>query len=603
MAMFENFPYTDMHNLNLDWIIKIAKDFLDQYTHIQQLIADGETSLTNLTESGLTQLQDKADTLEGLLQAWYDTHSSDIADQLADALADMASTLSAYTNEFYRLADAKAAETIASIPDDYTALSNQVTALENCFTTTGTINNVFTNIRISGRLTQDLNFNNARNEYNGSTGFMIRGTDQNVDLYDSGEIPNNKTGHVDAQFGTTTVSFDYDLTQITQGTRLLAQTGFIIKKDCYNQSILPFTVKALEKVYSGDLLPNDSTLYTTGKYYGHGDLNIGTTSSATVLTFPIPVLKDVEYYYANIYAYFSNIKYNNNTIAAISNSTEPYNYGTFTPTNDGYLYVTLPTNSTAILSQAVIRPVNDDTIFINPSDDVIGLMLAGAGRHIHFNAGTYNIIQLYKNRYGSTFFDTYAGYSGRGIEFAGLPVKRNTHITASTGARFQCYYAGENTSVPTNFAAFALEGGVTLENLFIVGNNIRNCIHDDFDNSFEGITIIRNCTLVNDNIVLAGGLAIHDTVYIENCICHNQNVAAVYDFSYHNNGDADAQSKIIIRDNYCINTIRVAYYGSSTKKTDVIITNNSVNAAIIHGAESGATVDNLTWYDWNNEIR
>ena len=62
--MFENFPYTDMHQLNLDWIIKIAKDFLDQYTHIQQLIEDGETSLQNLTDSGLQQLQDKADNLE-----------------------------------------------------------------------------------------------------------------------------------------------------------------------------------------------------------------------------------------------------------------------------------------------------------------------------------------------------------------------------------------------------------------------------------------------------------------------------------------------------------------------------------------------------------
>ena len=38
MAMFENFPYTDMHNLNLDWIIKIAKDFLDQYPNIQNII-------------------------------------------------------------------------------------------------------------------------------------------------------------------------------------------------------------------------------------------------------------------------------------------------------------------------------------------------------------------------------------------------------------------------------------------------------------------------------------------------------------------------------------------------------------------------------------
>lgn len=161
--MFDNFPYTDMHQLNLDWIIKIAKDFLDQYTHIQQLIEDGETSLQNLTESGLQQLQDKADNLEGLLQAWYNEHSEDIAAELASALADLnawytehsediagqlasaLSDLNAWYTEhqgyldqyvtdsiaaFNTAAENKAAETIASIPDDYTALANKVTNLE-----------------------------------------------------------------------------------------------------------------------------------------------------------------------------------------------------------------------------------------------------------------------------------------------------------------------------------------------------------------------------------------------------------------------------------------------------------------------------------------
>ena len=149
--MFDNFPYTDMHQLNLDWIIKIAKDFLDQYTHIQQLISDGEASLQNLTEEGLQQLQDKADNLETLLQEWYNTHSEDIAQELAAALEDINELLSsslANINElvdtslasittntnnaidrFNSSADIKAQETIASIPDDYTALANAVTQI------------------------------------------------------------------------------------------------------------------------------------------------------------------------------------------------------------------------------------------------------------------------------------------------------------------------------------------------------------------------------------------------------------------------------------------------------------------------------------------
>lgn len=143
--MFDNFPYTDMHQLNLDWIIKIAKDFLDQYTHIQQLIADGEQSLQDLTTDGeqslqalttdgLTQLQEKADNLEDLLQAWYDTHSQDIANQLTEALADLnawyiqhqeflntyvAETLLSFRNDAGEIVQ----ETLESLPDDYTKLA------------------------------------------------------------------------------------------------------------------------------------------------------------------------------------------------------------------------------------------------------------------------------------------------------------------------------------------------------------------------------------------------------------------------------------------------------------------------------------------------
>ena len=129
-----------MHQLNLDWIIKIAKDFLDQYTHIQQLIEEGEQSLLNLTEEGLQELQDKTDTLAALLQEWYDSHSQDIADQLSEAIADLNEWYTIHQNylnnilienieAFNTSANAKAAETLASIPDDYTEVARSVTKL------------------------------------------------------------------------------------------------------------------------------------------------------------------------------------------------------------------------------------------------------------------------------------------------------------------------------------------------------------------------------------------------------------------------------------------------------------------------------------------
>ena len=130
--MFENFPYTDMHQLNLDWIIKIAKDFLDQYTTLQQMIESGEESLTNLTETGLSELQEKADDIVSLLNAWYTEHSDDIANQLTEALGnlndwynehsdDIADELSDAISAFQVRAAEIVAAAVASIPADYSS--------------------------------------------------------------------------------------------------------------------------------------------------------------------------------------------------------------------------------------------------------------------------------------------------------------------------------------------------------------------------------------------------------------------------------------------------------------------------------------------------
>ena len=110
------FPYSDQHALNLDWIIQVAKDFLDQYTHIQEIISDGETSLDQHTTDGLAALAAEKDRLEGLLNAWYITHSEDIANQLTAAVAG-----------FRTQAVAIAAEVFEDMPESYTALSDSVT--------------------------------------------------------------------------------------------------------------------------------------------------------------------------------------------------------------------------------------------------------------------------------------------------------------------------------------------------------------------------------------------------------------------------------------------------------------------------------------------
>ena len=121
-AFGENFPYSNFHDLNMDWIIKIAKDFLDQYTHIQETI-----------DTGLENLDNKAEELKNLLQQWYDTHSEDIANQLASALNDINTALTTAVNSFAVQAHQKAEEALESIPADYTQLGTEVADIKNSF--------------------------------------------------------------------------------------------------------------------------------------------------------------------------------------------------------------------------------------------------------------------------------------------------------------------------------------------------------------------------------------------------------------------------------------------------------------------------------------
>ena len=137
----EGFPYSNFHDLNMDWIIKIAKDFLDQYTNIQNVITaglndleeskdagleeldqkrlEGLTQLHEITVDGLEELTRRYNTLESLLREWYNTHSEDIANQLTTAIAD-----------FNSAAEAKSQALLDSWPADYSELVTWVNDLK-----------------------------------------------------------------------------------------------------------------------------------------------------------------------------------------------------------------------------------------------------------------------------------------------------------------------------------------------------------------------------------------------------------------------------------------------------------------------------------------
>lgn len=247
---------------------------------------------------------------------------------------------------------------------------------------------------------------------------------------------------------------------------------------------------------------------------------------------------------------------------------------------------------------------SDDEVVIYPTDNILQKLVANKGKNIYFEEGNYNVIDIYKAYYGNDFFDNYVNYSGN-VLYRGLPVYQNTKMRFSPNARFTCIYGGNNSNVRQNFSAFAFEGGVTFDGLNIIASGIRNVIHDDFDNNFVGNTIIKNCHIVHDYIILAGGLAFHENVEIFNNYFERTDITThVFDISYHNNGTSGAQSNLIIKDNYFSKGISIRYYGSSTLISDCLISNNSMANEIEYRAENEtATIENVRVLKWNNLIR
>lgn len=115
-AFGEGFPYTNFHDLNLDWIIKIVKDFLSQYTHLQEVISNGEIQLTDTISSGLADINDTAEQIQNTLNQWYEEHNEELAEQLASDLETM---------------QVRFGNLMTTIPADFSALVAEVNTLAN----------------------------------------------------------------------------------------------------------------------------------------------------------------------------------------------------------------------------------------------------------------------------------------------------------------------------------------------------------------------------------------------------------------------------------------------------------------------------------------
>lgn len=233
---------------------------------------------------------------------------------------------------------------------------------------------------------------------------------------------------------------------------------------------------------------------------------------------------------------------------------------------------------------------------------------------VYLDSGVYDIL----TDLGSTFINS-VDASNRGIY-----LKNRIHLIGSGDTLITCLYDGTRELTAKWLAIFnAGEYGFTIENLRLSAKNIRYVIHDERD-SDEDLYINKyiNCRMVFDNTenqysnavqCIGGGLGLHGVIVVDNCYFNSINSQSVAfpAVSYHNSADVDSKngmSLIIISNSFFENnnTVRINYYGNSTKITQAFINNNSLGKDILSGAEtqdsSSANV-NVNVNAFNNIVR
>lgn len=119
-AFGENFPYSNFHDLNMDWVLQVVKDFLDKYSTLIETIDTGKEEITTLYNE-----------LETRLNEWYETHSEDIAQELVHALENLNTAVTNKFADFNDDVNTRVEQAIASIPQDYSQLSEKVNTIDS----------------------------------------------------------------------------------------------------------------------------------------------------------------------------------------------------------------------------------------------------------------------------------------------------------------------------------------------------------------------------------------------------------------------------------------------------------------------------------------
>ena len=233
---------------------------------------------------------------------------------------------------------------------------------------------------------------------------------------------------------------------------------------------------------------------------------------------------------------------------------------------------------------------------------------------VYVDEGKYDLLAEFKSLYGQSFF---INYSHTTTSIRGIVLKNNIHLILAPNAVVEFNYTGYNAEVMTYFSPFnSGEGGFTFEGGRIEATKCRYVFHDDRSSATDQhVNTYNNISMYLDNTentawggkqCIGGGFSKNGRIYVENCSFESIGATPANPLvSWHNAEIADAQSTLVISGCYFKQgTIRITWYGTSTKISRVMVSNNSLMGSIIFRAETSAyDIQNVELLAWNNEIR
>ena len=362
------------------------------------------------------------------------------------------------------------------------------------------------------------------------------------------------------------------------------------------------------------IAPND---WEDGYYvrYNNGTLGADANYSSTGY---IEVVPNVVYRFLNG-AGGSQVAFYNESMQYISGAITGATGEAKAPENARYLRwcCNVSGKASAIVS---VSPSPADTYEITTTIGLLqGIMNAYllGYKKVLVKEGTYNLIDEYKAKYGATYFDDYASnYNGNanGLYDHGVYLE-NIEIKFELNSKVVCDYEGNNDNVKRYFSAFAVGINTIIDGLVLHARELRYGLHMDYNGVGlkETYIHIKNCDFdfikeTNNFQSLGCGLGIHSFWTIENCVFRTTEGVSGIAVRIHNNASSSSLSKIIVKDNYIIGDgyFKFAYYGASTKITDILVSNNSWITPASVGPEtqdSSSENVNFNMLSWNNEER